>query len=487
MMIEWPPLHQCPLSWQAARQPEAPALYLDDQTLSYRALEHWVRAVARQLEGFAPGSRIGAVAESSPLLIALMIACRRQGLELLVVSYRLTLEQQRAVLQAVGAVGLYLGREQPRTLSVQLDVMAIDLSEAPLAEVEARPEQTAVLDPEQPMTLLQTSGSSGQAKIVVHAWRAHYWSARGSAAQIPLSVGDRWLLSLPLFHVGGQAIVWRCLLAGAALVLSAQPLAILLRARRLSHLSLVNTQLYRLVCEGVDFAASGLRVLLLGGAAVSPSLLQALAHTDVRVLASYGLTELASQVCTGPAELIDGQLGVGTVLPGRELKLDARGQILLRGQTLMLGYLGADGLDPALDAAGWFASRDLGRWARGQLLICGRVDNLLISGGENIQPEEIEQQLMMHPEVLQAAVVAVPDREYGHRPVAFLRMRNGPANAIKWSLWLADRLARFKIPDYFWDWPVEADPGLKVDRRRLAQLALQYRDSDGAAMPDSRS
>jgi O-succinylbenzoic acid--CoA ligase len=160
-------------------------------------------------------------------------------------------------------------------------------------------------------------------------------------------------------------------------------------------------------------------------------------------------------------------------LANREVSISESGEILVRGETLFAGYVEGEELDRPLDAGGWFHTRDLGGLDEdGYLRVGGRMDNLFISGGENVQPEEIEEALCRLEGVDEAVVVPVPDEEFGARPVAFVRTDGGVRDL---SGELESVLPRFKIPIAYHPWPEEARRGMKVDRAALGERALRLR------------
>ena len=275
---------------------------------------------------------------------------------------------------------------------------------------------------------------------MAHRLGNHLANARGSA--VPLSQGDCWLLSLPLFHVGGLGILFRCFLAGTCVCLPDrhQTLAQQLSSTPITHLSLVPTQLYRLLHQ-VDFHFSQTKIkhLLLGGAPIPESLTVACQAQCLEPWVSYGLSEMASQVCTTKAT----EPGiVGSPLQGREVTI-INGEICVKGNTLFAGYYQPDGqLDCPVDEKGWFHTGDAGHWHNDALVIEGRRDNQFISGGENIQPEQIEQQLIQHPAVAQAIVVPTPDDEWGMRVTCFIDWHEAPLPYSKIADWLRQSLPR---------------------------------------------
>ena len=146
----------------------------------------------------------------------------------------------------------------------------------------------------------------------------------------------------------------------------------------------------------------------------------------------------------------------------------------MKGDTLFLGYWEKAGVRRPVNEAGWMVTRDRGHWKEdGALQILGRLDNMLISGGENIQPEEIEDVLQQHHNVSQALVVAVEDEEYGQRPAAFVQWREEKnADIEELKAFLGQTLARFKIPEHFLNWPSESmTTGFKVHRASFQALA----------------
>ena len=328
---------------------------------------------------------------------------------------------------------------------------------------------------DRPATVVFTSGSSGAAKAVVHSAANHLYNAVGSAANIPLRPDDAWLVALPLSHVAGLSILFRTLSAGACALFADggslrdadDPAARLLPDA--THVSLVETQLRRLLrISGWRALTRRLRAALVGGSALSGPLLRQARDAGLPVCASYGCTEMASQIATTrPGDPAETFAGAAPVLPHREVAIGAGGEILLRGHTLCLGYLEQDHVRPAAGAGGWFASGDLGRLDGGRLAVTGRRDARFISGGENIQPEEVERALLDHSAVLQAVCVAVPDPDFGSRPAAYLTLASGPLPPPDIEAHLDARLARFKHPVRYF-----ALPASPLRRRRQRHQAL---------------
>lgn len=307
------------------------------------------------------------------------------------------------------------------------------------------------------MTL--TSGSTGLPKAAVHTVAAHLASAAGVLAVMNYGASDSWLLSLPLFHVSGQGILWRWLLAGGCLVVrDLQPLDEALQG--CTHASLVPTQLWRLLERSSRLA---LREVLLGGAAIPVELTQAAQEKGINCWCGYGLTELASTVC---AKRADGLPDVGEALPGREVKV-VDDEVWIRATSLASGYWKAGNVVPLVNAEGWFATRDRGVLTGNRLTIIGRLDNLFFSGGEGIQPEEVESVIAKHPAVKLAFVVPVDDAEFGQRPVAVVEAEEDFDISLL-TEWLQGKVARFQQPVRWLRLPDEMKQGgIKISRLQL--------------------
>ena len=296
--------------------------------------------------------------------------------------------------------------------------------------------------------IIFTSGTTGQPKAAVHTLGNHYFSARGANEHIPFSANDRWLLSLPLYHVGGLGILFRVFLRGGTLVI-AQPqenLQKVLTRYRITHVSLVSTQLYRLLQN--NFSGQYLKAILLGGSAIPERLLKQAVQKKLPVYTTYGLTEMSSQVATSQKLSYKDSWPWPRILNYRQVKIARDGEILVKGKTLFKGYLKVNKIQKIRR---WFKTGDLGYLNQNkELTVTGRKDKMFISGGENIQPAEIEYYLRKREDVKEVAVIAKADAEFGFRPVAFVTMKKGKKfNPAQLKSCLQKYLPKFKIPDLF--------------------------------------
>ena len=444
----------CPI-WQHAQQhPTQPALWNAGVTLNYQQLDARLNALQQQLRhaGLKSGDHLFLCSTNSVELVMLLWACWREQIVCCPINPAFPKARQKQLQQQVHA-----------SLRWPSDALVLDFTAQTPASTACELNDSALSN------LIFTSGSSGSPKVAAHRLLNHFANAQGSI--VPITADDGWLLSLPLFHVGGLAILFRCFLAGACVVLPdpALPLTALLQQAPITHLSLVPTQLYRLLQQpDFHFSATQVRHLLLGGAPIPDSLITQCRAQQLTPWVSYGLSEMASQVCTAPA----GAAGVvGKALARREVTIQAD-EICVRGDTLFAGYYQADGtLLLPLDDEGWFHTGDAGYWLNDELVINGRVDNQFISGGENIQPEQIEQQLLQHPAIAQAIVVPAPDEEWGMRGVCFIDWQQTPISPTELSVWLRQFLPAFMLPKDYLPWPTLSAGQLKLPRAEFMRLA----------------
>lgn len=320
-------------------------------------------------------------------------------------------------------------------------------------------------------TLTLTSGSSGTPKAVVHSVDAHLANAEGVCQLMAFVQSNSWLLTLPLFHVSGQGIVWRWLLKGATLYIDENKSTLLYRLNEVTHASLVPTQLQRYL-QTLSSPLPIEKHFLLGGATIPRELIEQAKQHHLITYAGYGMTEMASTITAVKNETDN----VGTPLTGRECCI-VNGEIWVRGASLALGYWQKGEIIPIVNENGWLATKDRGEWNQnGYLIVKGRIDNMFISGGENIQPEDVEQCLFQSGLVKQIFIVPVPDPEFGVRPVAFVEFKQEhtlqTVNILQ--QFAKTHLEGFKRPIAYF--PLEnqwQQNNIKISRVQLKQLAQQ--------------
>lgn len=464
---------------------EAIAVADSKQKLTYQRLAEaaagWIDRFAEF--GLRPGETIAVQAENSARLVALLYGTWCARLLPVILSPRWPPRSALARADELNCAMCIVDRD-------------LDLPQG----IDSKP--TLSVDPAAAATALFTSGSTGKPRAVVHTLSNHLYSAIGSAANLPIRHDDYWLVALPMSHVSGLSILFRCLLSGATALLARSGSFCNDDARyflpQTTRLSVVPAQLPRLL-EVPASHRSALRSVLVGGQAVPMNLVDRARSEGIPVLTTYGLTEMASQIATSPPGACLPPGVCGSVLPYRRLRV-RDGQIEVGGQTLFAGYLTEAGIDPPpLCSDGWFRTGDCGHLnTTGLLTVTGRVDAMFVSGGENIHPQEIEMVLGEHSAVGFAVVVPVPDPKFGARPVAFIASHAAgasPAMPVEAEMqaFLTSRLPRFKHPVRYYPMPTEppdyassldhnAVP-IKPDRVRLTNLARSMTNE----FPDSSS
>lgn len=414
-----------------------------------------------------------------------------------------------AALAAIASIRAVAAPLSPRLTARELDVaLALIAPRLVLGgeKLPALPERIPSLPPGVPGAVaVLTSGTTGRPKVALLSDAALEASARSWIAALPRATG--WLLCLGLGHVAGLGVVRRASLAGVPLVVraSSDPASLLdalstrVDGRGPSHVSLVPTQLARLIdVSGDGGAPEGLRAVLLGGGVIPPELVTRALAAGWPVVPTYGLTETASGATALPTPEAAVHPGTaGWPLPGIELRIahadaDGVGDILVRSPSLFSGYLGDPGATAeAFTRDGWLRTGDLGRLDdAGRLIVVDRRTDLIVSGGENVAPAEVEAVLVEHPAIADAGVVSRPDPTWGAVPVAAIVVRehagsprsgarapggDGPSDD-ELRAFCRERLAPYKVPASFVRVAsLPRTPSGKLQRGRLRDRLLGSR------------
>lgn len=449
------------LSRRAGLSPRALALVWNDRRWTFARLDREVGVLAAGLEPLvAPGGRIAILAGNSPEFVCAMHAATRLGAAVIPLNVRLTASELAWQVSDCGARTLAYSQEfsgAAQEIGAELPGLRLfPLGSAPAGVSETRPgrPEAGLAGTGAVHSIIYTSGTSGRPKGAVLTFGNHLWSAIGSALNLGLNPDDRWLACLPLFHVGGMAVLLRSVLYGIPVVLHASfDAAAVSRAidrQGVTIVSLVPTALSRLLEErGGKPWPPHLRCLLVGGGPTPRGLVDESLRRGWPIALTYGLTEAASQVCTLPPDEVSRKRGSsGKPLFFTEVRIDARrrgpGEILVRGPTVSPGYVNHP---PALDG-GWLRTGDIGYLDKeGYLHVLDRRDDLIVSGGENVYPAEVEEVLRAHEAVADAAVTGLPDAEWGQRVVAAVVLRPGRSLAPEELLaFCRQRLGGYKVP-----------------------------------------
>jgi o-succinylbenzoate---CoA ligase len=471
------------LARRAATHPNRMALFAPGIAWSFAELNQHADDLAARLvaRGLRPGDRLAILAANCADYVALVHAAPRCGAILVPLNVRLS--PAELVFQTADSATILLLTDTPhiglaaRIPSPALGILSFDelwpspqpspsgrgSRISPLPEGEGlgvRAEQQSI-NLESPHSIIYTSGTTGAPKGAMLSYGNHWWSATASALNLGLHADDRWLAVLPLFHIGGLSILLRGAIYGIPVMLHERfdPVAVnaAIDNQGVTIISVVATMLQRMLdARGDTPYPPHFRCALLGGGPAPRPLLERCVALGVPVVQTYGLTESSSQAVTlAPADALRklgsaGQpllpVGLRIDIAGREAAPGEVGEILLSGPTITSGYVGNPEASAAALRDGWLHTGDLGhRDDEGYLYVADRRSDLIISGGENIYPAEVEAALLAHPAIAEAGVIGLPDQHWGQVPVAAVVLRN-PATEAAILTDLRGRLATYKLP-----------------------------------------
>lgn len=426
---------------------------------TYAELDATVGSLAANLAavGLERGDHVGTLLDTSVNAVQVVHAVTRLGARLVPLSTRLTpVEVDRYTTAADVERIVCDDVTEELGQAAGVPIVSVDELVDGLADPGRIEPATWTLD--EPQMLPLTSGTTGEPKPVVLTAGNLLASAAASAFRLGVLPDDRWLVCLPLYHLGGLAAVIRSALYGTAVVVMEgfDPLQVGAAVREWSPsgVSLVPTMLRQLLDAGVDL--SGLRFVLLGGAPAPSALIDACETRGVPVFPTYGATETASQVTTAtPAEAFDHPGTVGRPLvftsvdivdeEGQALPDGEVGEIVVSGPTVAAGYYGDPAATERAFSGDQFRTEDAGYLDDGRLWVVGRLDDRIITGGENVHPGEVEDTLRDHPSVRDVTVVGVEDPEWGQR-VAALVVAGSELDPGTLEAHCRERLAGYKCP-----------------------------------------
>ncbi|MDX2319735.1 MAG: o-succinylbenzoate--CoA ligase [Moritella sp.] len=464
--------------WQhwASVNPDNIALVYADQQFTWQQVNVCVAHYAQQLsvQGIQEHHVIAAVSTNNLTVLWLYLACLRLGACCVVLDPKQSTAQLNDKLDSLAAKFMWVSEPELHDLN-QLEygdakpLAFTYLADADNANQDNYRGSDSCYGPQwqaqRLASIVFTSGSSGTAKAVAHHAQNHLYSAAGLLQSFSYTAQDSWLLSLPLFHVSGLAIVWRWLFVGGQLVLPSAD-SLVTQLSQVTHASLVPTQLRRFLNElDVEKDRISLKRVLLGGAVIPVVLTDKARSLGIECWSGYGMTEMASTVT---AKRADSSAGVGSVLAHRSLTICGN-SIMVRGASLSIGYYYRGELRSMTDDNGWLVTGDLGEVKDGDALadevfILGRSDNMFISGGENIHPEQIERVLLSHPLINQALVFPCADKEFGHRPIAVIDAV-AQLSVNEMNIFLKNKLIKFMWPINYYPLPDTLNvTGIKLNR-----------------------
>jgi O-succinylbenzoic acid--CoA ligase len=414
-------------NWLAQRAqtcPDRVAVIADGVALTYEQLEAEATRAARRLaaRGVRRGASVAVVRPAGLEYVVSIHALMKLGAVLHPLNPNLAAPELEAGLQRIA----------PALVVTESDHATMSEADLPLlGEHDLEALQCRIL----------TSGTSGSARPVGLTYGNHLWSAVGSAFNLGIDPGDRWLCSLPLYHVAGLEIVLRSVIYGTGAVVhdgfDTERVAESLERDGITLASLVTTQLVQLLEAEVDLSRH--RAILVGGGPVPIEILEEAMGRGASVVQTYGLTETASQVTTLAPQDARRKLGsAGRPLLTTHLRI-SDGEICVQGPVVAPG---------CTDEDGWLHTGDLGRIDdEGFLYVEDRLGDVIVTGGENVLPGEVEEVLMRHPAVADAAAVGRVDPKWQEAVEAVVVLRDGAAaEAAELREHCAESLARYKVP-----------------------------------------
>lgn len=405
--------------------------------------------------GVNADTRVAILAKSNPESVFVMYACLHVGCEMVMLNERLSTAELKYQLEDSEASYLLVDENLQERIDFDNKILFEEIRRAEAAEFIPLAEWPE----ERTISIMYTSGTTGYPKGVRQTAQNHFSSAVSSALNIGISPGDVWLCVMPLFHISGFSILMRSLIYGMGVNLhakfDAEACAKELCAGTVTHMSVVAVTLERVLSE---LDEKNLRVspdfksILAGGGPVPVSYIERAERFGISVLQTYGMTETSSQTTT--LQPADAKRKIGSsgkplflyqIKIGEGASPGENGEINIRGPQVTPGYIGKYA-DRSVQHEGWFPTGDIGYVDdEGFLFVVDRRSDLIVSGGENIYPAEIEKVLLGHTAVREAGVCGMPDEIWGEVPAAFV-VPNEEVSDAELKDFLKGQLAGYKIP-----------------------------------------
>lgn len=469
--------------------PDNTAVIHGDRRYTYREFEQRVNCLASRLRaaGLQKHDRVAFLCPNIPPMLEAHFGVPAAGGILVAINTRLSSPEIDYILKHSGARFLFVDTEL-RPLIEPLDMTGIQIThiddtgtsddpyEQFLAGGSPAPVESWLEDEEEPISMNYTSGTTGRPKGVVYTHRGAYLNALGEIIETGMSFNSVYLWTLPMFHCNGWCFTWGVsAVAGAHVCLrKVAPDRIwdLLEHEGVTHFNGAPTVQMMLVNHPKAHRLDRPVTVTVAGAPPSPTLLAQMKQLNLRPVHVYGLTETYGPhtICEWHAEWdqlpveeqarLRARQGQGYLIADLVRVVDENmndvacdgqmmGEVVMRGNNLMQGYFEQPEATTEAFRGGWFHSGDLAVWhPDGYIELRDRKKDIIISGGENISTIEVEQAIVKHPAVLEAAVIAVPDEKWGERPKAFVTLKEGhSATSTEIIAFCRDHLAHFKCPD----------------------------------------
>ncbi|GGB02329.1 2-succinylbenzoate--CoA ligase [Macrococcus hajekii] len=427
------------LAVQALKRPDDIAIQFNDSTLTFQALYEKASAVSDQLLEMNLPSRIAIQPDNQLNSVIIIHGLILAHIEMVMVNKHLTEHEVKRQLDSID-VSIIITENNYTSLSCIM----------PETLFAGAADRTAVTtyNPEDILSIMFTSGTTGVQKAVPHTFRNHIASAERCKESFPYDSESKWLLVLPLYHISGLSVLLRSVIEGFTVILfekfDAEAIIQSIQEDGVTHISLVPQTLEWLLAA--DLERHKLQGLLIGGAKLDARTLEECLKRELPVYTSFGMTETASQFITAsPDDMINHPNSVGPVTDDIKVAapLNGAGEILVRGGNVMEGYLYPEEANQVAFSDDFFMTGDIGQVKNGYLYVLDRRKDLIISGGENIYPSEIEQLVLSIPDVSACSVVGIPDEKWGEVPALVYESDNEHDRQIDEVL---QNIAKYKRP-----------------------------------------
>jgi len=478
---------------RALLTPNRIAIYFQDQTLTFHDLYECSLKVSGRLQalGIRKGQFVGVLLKNHLDTVTILFALQLLGARAVILNNRLTAAELVFQLKDSRSTFLILEESFTQTEAViteQIDQLTT-ITKTKLTQI--KPEEPYIQEEislTDICTIMYTSGTTGNPKGVIQTYGNHWWSSTGSALNLGTIDSDCWLCAVPLFHISGYSILMRSIIYGMPIVLhehfDVEQTIKDIQLKKVTIMSVVGTMLTQIVeaLEDRRLPAS-FRCMLLGGGPAPLPLLEACVKKDIPVFQSYGMTETSSQIVTlSPEDSLQKLGSAGKPLFPSQLRIELEngesaqagmpGEIVVKGPNVTPGYLNRSEATEEKIRDGWLYTGDIGYLdEQGFLYVKDRRSDLIISGGENIYPAELEAILLAHPDVIEAGVTGIEDKKWGQVPVAFIVKKKGTnLSGEELQRFCMERLAKYKLPKaFYFTEQLPRNAAKKLLRRKLRE------------------
>lgn len=450
------------LSNRAFLTPDRVAVVEDERKITFKELHLRVTKVANQLTtaGIVKDDTVSVLMKNGIEMIEVIFALKYIGATTVLLNTRLS--SLELIWQITDSRSKFIITEE--TLFGKIHKEEHSAQFLKIEEVSMLPETICdyekVFSMDKVDTIMYTSGTTGKPKGVMQTYGNHWWSAIGSALNLGLHHNDKWLVIVPIFHISGLSILMRGVIYGITIVLQSKfdPIEAnkAIYREKITIVSVVSAMLTKMTELLNQAYPDSFRCMLLGGGPVPLPLLEKCRQLNIPVFQTYGMTETSSQIVTLAPEHSIAKLGsagkalfpsqVAIDVNGRAAAAKEHGEIIVKGPNVTKGYYNRIDATESSFRNGWFHTGDLGYIDEdGFLFVLDRRSDLIVSGGENIYPAEIESILLEHPDVMDAGVTGIENEQWGHVPIAFI-VSSRIMSEQEIIQYCQHKLARYKIP-----------------------------------------